>query len=115
MEVLADSHPTLSVEVCQALGNASRVGSFQCPSHGVATHFAEWRLYRRKSSERTPRAELVPGGLVTFEVGDIVPADCRLMEVLNLEGDGALLTGEVRCAIHEIHRGRSQGCDTPSG
>lgn len=32
---------------------------------------------------------------MTFEVDDIVPADCRLVEVLNLEVDEALLTGEA--------------------
>ncbi|KAK9760872.1 hypothetical protein K7432_014676, partial [Basidiobolus ranarum] len=39
--------------------------------------------------------ELVPGDILAFENGDIIGADCRLIEVSNLECDEALLTGET--------------------
>ncbi len=39
-------------------------------------------------------AELVPGDVVRLQVGDIVPADLRLLEVHGLECDEAVLTGE---------------------
>jgi len=38
--------------------------------------------------------ELVRGDLVKITVGDLVPADLRLFEGMNLETDEALLTGE---------------------
>jgi len=39
-------------------------------------------------------AELVPGDIVTFEGGDIVSADMRLVEVSKLQADESMLTGE---------------------
>ena len=39
-------------------------------------------------------AELVPGDMVAFKIGDIVPADCRLVEAVNVSIDQAALTGE---------------------
>ncbi|TFK22120.1 plasma-membrane proton-e [Coprinopsis marcescibilis] len=39
-------------------------------------------------------AYLVPGDVVSFKIGDIVPADCRLFEAINVSIDQAALTGE---------------------
>ena len=39
-------------------------------------------------------ADLVPGDMVSFKLGDIVPADCRLTEAINVSIDQAALTGE---------------------
>ena len=39
-------------------------------------------------------AILVPGDLISFKIGDIVPADSRLMEAINVSIDQAALTGE---------------------
>ncbi len=38
--------------------------------------------------------ELVPGDIVHLNVGDVIPADIRLLEVTALECDEAILTGE---------------------
>lgn len=38
--------------------------------------------------------ELVPGDIVLLSVGDRVPADCRIVEALNLKADESVLTGE---------------------
>ena len=42
--------------------------------------------------------ELVPGDIVTFGVGDRIPADVRLITALELEVDESSLTGETRPA-----------------
>ncbi|KAF6744159.1 hypothetical protein DFP72DRAFT_1035953 [Ephemerocybe angulata] len=39
-------------------------------------------------------AYLVPGDIISFKIGDIVPADCRLFEAINVSIDQAALTGE---------------------
>ncbi len=41
-----------------------------------------------------PARELVPGDVLLLKAGDKVPADCRLIEVHNLQADEAPLTGE---------------------
>ena len=37
---------------------------------------------------------LVPGDMVAFKIGDVVPADCRLTDAINVSIDQAALTGE---------------------
>jgi H+-transporting ATPase len=39
-------------------------------------------------------AVLVPGDMISFKIGDIVPADCRLIDAINVSIDQAALTGE---------------------
>ncbi|KAK7021921.1 hypothetical protein VNI00_017150 [Paramarasmius palmivorus] len=39
-------------------------------------------------------SELVPGDMISFKIGDIVPADSRLTEAINVSIDQAALTGE---------------------
>ncbi|MGA9160536.1 MAG: magnesium-translocating P-type ATPase [Actinomycetota bacterium] len=46
--------------------------------------------------------ELVPGDVVRLSVGDIVPADVRLIEVDRLECDEAVLTGESLPAVKQV-------------
>lgn len=43
---------------------------------------------------KTRAADLVPGDIVSFEGGDIVSADLRLVEASNLRADESALTGE---------------------
>ena len=52
-------------------------------------------LVRRGAAEtRVDVTTLVPGDVVALRVGDVVPADVRLVEVNGLECDEAVLTGE---------------------
>jgi H+-transporting ATPase len=39
-------------------------------------------------------SDLVPGDVIAFKIGDIVPADCRLFDAINVSIDQAGLTGE---------------------
>jgi H+-transporting ATPase len=39
-------------------------------------------------------AMLVPGDMISFKIGDIVPADCRLTEAITVSIDQAALTRE---------------------
>ncbi|MCJ7744057.1 MAG: HAD-IC family P-type ATPase, partial [Dehalococcoidales bacterium] len=41
-----------------------------------------------------PANELVPGDIIILRTGDRIPADCRLIEAVNLKADEASLTGE---------------------
>ncbi|KAI5117984.1 hypothetical protein M0805_009201 [Coniferiporia weirii] len=52
--------------------------------------------------------DLVPGDVVTFTVGDRVPADVRLVSAVDLEIDESSLTGETRPAGKTI-----SPCDAP--
>lgn len=42
----------------------------------------------------TDVVDLVPGDVVDLKLGDLVPADIRLLQVTGLESDEAILTGE---------------------
>jgi Mg2+-importing ATPase len=50
-----------------------------------------WRDGRQRNVDVT---ELVPGDVVALRIGDIVPADIRLLEADQLECDESVLTGE---------------------
>ncbi|KAH9930806.1 plasma-membrane proton-e [Amylocystis lapponica] len=52
------------------------------------------KVKRAGSWKEIDSADLVPGDMVSFKIGDIVPADCRLTEAINISIDQAALTGE---------------------
>ncbi|KIX01606.1 potassium/sodium efflux P-type ATPase, fungal-type [Rhinocladiella mackenziei CBS 650.93] len=57
----------------------------------------------RDGNEMTiPSGEVVPGDVVSIKTGDTVPADLRLFEVMNLECDEAILTGEALPVAKEV-------------
>jgi hypothetical protein len=50
---------------------------------------------RRDGAEQVvAAAELVPGDIVALAPGDVIPADCRVLEAHGLEADESSLTGE---------------------
>jgi len=49
---------------------------------------------RNGKREEIPAKNLVPGDVVLIEAGDRIPADSRLLDVINLKVDEASLTGE---------------------
>jgi len=52
------------------------------------------RVWRDGAETVLPSIELVPGDLVALEIGDLVPADCRVLEADALQVNQATLTGE---------------------
>ncbi|MHB9030511.1 MAG: HAD-IC family P-type ATPase, partial [Candidatus Latescibacterota bacterium] len=52
------------------------------------------RVRRDGKVHEIPARDLVPGDIVVFEAGNVVPADCRLVEEYNLRVQEAALTGE---------------------
>ncbi len=52
------------------------------------------RVFRDGALEQRSAAELVPGDVIFLEAGDMVPADCRLIDEHNLGVTEAALTGE---------------------
>ncbi|XOQ48546.1 MAG: calcium-translocating P-type ATPase, PMCA-type [Eubacteriales bacterium] len=51
-------------------------------------------VIRGGEERRIAAAELVPGDLVVLREGDLVPADLRLIEAVNLKAEESALTGE---------------------
>ncbi|KZV85008.1 potassium/sodium eff [Exidia glandulosa HHB12029] len=51
-------------------------------------------VLRHGQIQHIPNAEAVPGDIVELSVGDVVPADVRLLEAMNFQADEMLLTGE---------------------
>ena len=69
----------------------------------------------RRGGERAdiPAEELVPGDIVTFEAGDKVPADGRLLVAATLEIEEAALTGESTPVLKAVEP--VTGDDVPLG
>ena len=62
------------------------------------------RLGERDGVEqRVDVRELVPGDIVTLGIGNVVPADIRLLEATHFECDEAVLTGESMPAAKSAH------------
>jgi magnesium-transporting ATPase (P-type) len=56
---------------------------------------AQTTLVIRGGAKREINAEeLVPGDIIVLEAGDMIPADARIIESINLKSEEALLTGE---------------------
>ncbi|HSI69034.1 MAG TPA: HAD-IC family P-type ATPase, partial [Gillisia sp.] len=52
------------------------------------------RVLRNGQEEEIDAEEVVPGDIVLVEAGDLVPADCRILEEIELKADESPLTGE---------------------
>ena len=52
------------------------------------------KVMREGAIRQVPAAELVPGDVILLEAGDILPADCRLVEAFGVRVNNATITGE---------------------
>ncbi|KAI9314290.1 potassium/sodium efflux P-type ATPase [Dichotomocladium elegans] len=52
------------------------------------------QVIRNGQSKTIPTRELLPGDLILLKAGDVIGADCRIVESFNMDVDEALLTGE---------------------
>lgn len=69
------------------------------------------KVYRDGKLVHIPSYEIVVGDIVELETGDIIPADLRLIESVNLKIDEASLTGEsvpVEKFAQEIYEGEME-------
>jgi Mg2+-importing ATPase len=72
-------------------------------------------VWRDNTASRHSVADLVPGDVVALSMGDLVPADVRLVEAVQLECDEAVLTGESVPAIKTIEPSSTDSAvDLPS-
>ncbi|KAI9259478.1 potassium/sodium efflux P-type ATPase [Phascolomyces articulosus] len=51
-------------------------------------------VIRSGHEKHIPTRELIPGDIIILKSGDVVGADCRVIEAFNMDVDEALLTGE---------------------
>ena len=61
------------------------------------------QVRRDGADQRVDVRELVPGDIVTLGIGNVVPADIRLLEATRFECDEAVLTGESMPAAKSAH------------
>ena len=52
------------------------------------------KVVRAGAVRQVPAAQLVPGDVILLEAGDILPADCRLVEAFSVRVNNATVTGE---------------------
>jgi len=60
------------------------------------------RVLRNDTDKEVHTSEVVPGDIVLFSAGDIIPADCLLLESKDLHTNEASLTGETYPALKEV-------------
>lgn len=71
------------------------------------------RVMRNGALQELSALELVPGDIIQLETGNVVPADLRLLEAVNLRVQEAALTGESEPI--EKHTAALSGEDLPLG
>ncbi|MFO8130229.1 MAG: plasma-membrane proton-efflux P-type ATPase [Bacteroidales bacterium] len=54
----------------------------------------EARVIRNRKSQKIPSGELVPGDIIIIRMGDVIPADAKLLEDQQVSADESSLTGE---------------------
>jgi cation-transporting ATPase I len=92
---MADAGIVASVGSINAfIGGYQRFRTERAISNLVQSAETRVRVRRAGRVREIPASELVRGDLVLFAQGDVVPADCRIIESSSLEVDASSLTGE---------------------
>ncbi len=112
--------PTDAVIIAVIIGLSIALGFFNEYRAEVAVAALHDRIRRRALVWRDGRpteidvTELVPGDVVALRMGDLVPADVRLLEAHDLECDEAILTGESMPASKCVEAvTEAEGMDLP--
>lgn len=66
------------------------------------------KTLRSGAVRQVPAAELVPGDVICLEAGDVLAADCRLVEAFGVRVNNATITGESLPSSRD-----AQACDEP--
>ena len=66
------------------------------------------KVMRAGAVRQVPAVELVPGDLILLEAGDVLPADCRLVEAFGVRVNNATVTGESLPASRD-----AEPCEEP--
>jgi P-type E1-E2 ATPase len=66
------------------------------------------KVARSGAVRQLPAVQLVPGDVILLEAGDILPADCRLLEAFSVRVNNATVTGESLPASRD-----AEPCDEP--
>lgn len=84
------------------IGGAERVGAHRELRHLLTTSANRVRVRRSGHPRDVAAGELTPGDVVELHAGDVVPADCRLLDVAGLEVDESSLTGESQLVTKTV-------------
>ncbi|GGM49510.1 haloacid dehalogenase [Longimycelium tulufanense] len=76
------------------IGSVQRVRTDRALSELLARSAVGAKVRRDGETRLVTAEQLVPGDVVELAAGDVVPADCRLVEAAGLEADESSLTGE---------------------
>ena len=110
---VGDGNEALIIGVIMSLSiGLSFINEFRSEKAVEALHS---QIHHRATVDRDGRTvridviDLVPGDVVHLRVGDIVPADLRLIETSQLECDESVLTGESQVHAQNGGHGRTWG------
>jgi hypothetical protein len=76
------------------MGGAQRVYTDRSMAGLYETSAVTARVLRDGGERTVPATRLVPGDIVLLSAGDVVPADCRVLDARTLQVDESSLTGE---------------------
>ncbi|NKQ58540.1 cation-translocating P-type ATPase [Amycolatopsis sp. K13G38] len=84
------------------IGGAERVGAGRELRQLLTASTSRVRVRRGGHAREATSEELAPGDVIELQAGDVVPADCRLLEAPGLEVDESSLTGESQLVTKSV-------------
>jgi calcium-translocating P-type ATPase len=77
------------------LGGVQRLRTDRAVASLMAGSAVAARVLRDGTEVTLPAEQLVPGDVIEVRSGDVVPADCRVLEAAGLQADESAVTGEA--------------------